>query len=48
MRPWAGPEGCMGRLGEGPEGARGRPDVLGILLGPLLAVLPARLLDELG
>lgn len=37
MRPWGGPEGGMGR-----------PDVLGILLGPLLAVLPNRLLDELG
>ena len=36
MRPGGGPEGCVGR-----------PDVLGILLGPRLAVVPNRLLHEL-
>ena len=48
MRPGGAPEGCVGRPGGAPEGCVGRPDVLGILLGPLLAVLPSRLLDELG
>ena len=48
MRPGGGPEGCMGRPGWGADECVGRPDVLGILLGPLLAVLPSRLLDELG
>ena len=37
----------MGRPVGGPEACRGRPDVLGILLGPLLAELPRRLFDEL-